>query len=295
VIIGPVEEDLKAAKAKTLMWSLDDVLRYVPIAALHDGHHYLVETYRNEVFTEANTTRLIAPLGAKSWRMLGMGLSKTYGEFPPLPSVPEELHGIIRSGEQHTRGVVPGELMLDEEFTQQHMEKGLEGSFPLVHIASHFSFQPGDDRNSFLLLGGDPQKVGGEHLTLAEINNNPNITFRGVELLTLSACNTAMSSAADGREVDGLGKIAERKGARAVLASLWPVYDASTAALMQEFYGVWTAHPGLPKAEALRRAQVFLLRGGSSGRAGPSSETRAAMRYAHPFYWAPFILLSNWR
>jgi len=51
ILIGPVQKDLDVYGAKTLMWSLDDVLRYIPMAALHDGKTYLVERYRNEVFT----------------------------------------------------------------------------------------------------------------------------------------------------------------------------------------------------------------------------------------------------
>ena len=51
ILVGPVEHDLGAARAKTLMWSLDGTLRYVPIAALHDGHGYLIEKYRRRITT----------------------------------------------------------------------------------------------------------------------------------------------------------------------------------------------------------------------------------------------------
>ena len=53
ILIGPIAEDLKQAKARTLMLSLDGVLRYVPIAALHNGRQYVAEEYRIVIFTEA--------------------------------------------------------------------------------------------------------------------------------------------------------------------------------------------------------------------------------------------------
>jgi len=84
--------------------------------------------------------------------------------------------------------------------------------------------------------------------------------------------------------VDGLGILAQQKGARAVIASLWSVYDSSTGLLMQKFYEQWTTNAGMPKAEALHQAQLALLRGEAGNRA-----------YTHPYYWAPFILIGNWR
>jgi hypothetical protein len=58
ILIGPIEKDLEDAKATTLMWSLDDMLRYLPVAALHDGRQYLVQRYCNLEFTLASRTRL---------------------------------------------------------------------------------------------------------------------------------------------------------------------------------------------------------------------------------------------
>jgi CHAT domain-containing protein len=131
--------------------------------------------------------------------------------------------------------------------------------------------------------------------------------------LTLSACETALgddSVAHHGVEVEGLGAIAQQAGAKAVLATLWPVADSSTALLMRALY---LAHKvdHVDKADALRQAQLALLRGtahadGSSK--GARGLTRAespqaagnfhvdpAAPFAHPFFWAPFILMGNWQ
>lgn len=126
ILLGPVAKDLKAAKAQTLMWSLDGVLRYLPMAALHDGKQYLIEQYRNVVFTLDSNARLKdAP--SKQWRALGLGVTKAHGErIPALPGVAEEMRGIIKDETANaTSGVLPGTIKLDEAFTQEAMLTGL--------------------------------------------------------------------------------------------------------------------------------------------------------------------------
>jgi CHAT domain-containing protein len=155
---------------------------------------------------------------------------------------------------------------------------------------------------------------------LAELREDPDLTFTDTQLLTLSACDTAMGgSTGDGREVDGLGILAQQKGAKAVVASLWEVNDASTGLMMQEFYRLWTTNHSMSKAEALRQAQLELLHGqltNSSGvtaavnkadataqvhveaisqRGVHTKNATASSGYTHPYYWAPFILFGNWQ
>jgi len=74
------------------------------------------------------------------------------------------------------------------------------------------------------------------NLTLAELSEEPRMDFHGIELLTLSGCQTGMSTRSDGREIDGLGFAAKDKGAKAVMATLWEVKDPSTALLMETSY-----------------------------------------------------------
>jgi CHAT domain-containing protein len=320
ILIGPMAKDLASAEAKTLMWSLDGVLRYIPMAALHDGRQYLVERYRNVAFTYGSLAHLKDP-PSTTWRGLGLGVSKQHESFPALPAVPGELRGIIREEGQGDAGggVLPGTIMLDEAFTTDSMEAALRGRYPMVHIASHFAFTPGgDETQSFLLLGD------GQHLTLAQIRNSVGVEFRGVDLLTLSSCNSAIGGRrGDGIEVDGLAEVAQRKGAKAVVASLWSVADASTQLLMQRFYLMREAQFGLSKAEALRQAQLSLLHGDRADAEQPRSHsghsladeldrlarergitlggtaigTRVASstRYTHPYFWAAFTMVGNWK
>jgi CHAT domain-containing protein len=316
VLIGPIEADLAQAHAQVLMWSLDDVLRYVPMAALYDGKQYLVERYQNEVFTGASVAGLGNTASSRSWRVLALGVSKPHDvtdpttdqtlNFPALNGVPQEIAGII-SGPGDT-GTLPGEAYLDTGFTQQEMLDDLNLHYPVVHIASHFYFGK-DYKSSFLLLGD------GSPFTMDTIATSGQM-FQRVDLLTLSACETAMaSSSGDGHEVESFGMLAQEKGAASILASLWPVADQSTQALMDNFYRIHGAGPGgVSKAEALQQAQFAMLRGQIS----PSSTTPTPGRdaeemptktdpnlppftpdpkapYAHPYYWAPFVLIGDWK
>ena len=301
--------ELAQARAGTLMWHLDGSLRLLPLAALHDGEQYLMERYRLTTFTSASTANLKDAPKAR-WTGLGLGVSEARmvaeKQFAALSAVPAELNTVIR--EDDSQGVIPGQRRLNQDFNWEDMQAQLKrkGKYPLVHIASHFNLEPGNDTMSYLLPGS------GEPITLAQLTRQNNL-FGGVDLLTLSACETGVGGGkgADGREVDGLSFIAQRQGAKAVVATLWPVADASTAQLMARFYSLRESQK-LTKAEALRQAQMALLRGeGEPGKEPADADQRSARRvdaapaqpayvtdpkapFAHPYYWAPFILMGNW-
>jgi CHAT domain-containing protein len=171
----------------------------------------------------------------------------------------------------------------------------------VVHIATHFDSQPGVAANSHLLLGD------GSEMSLAEIAAMTR-PFRGVDLLTLSACSTAFTNRTeDGREVDSFGTIAQGLGASAVIASLWSVSDEATARLMETMYRFRQAKPELGKSEALRQAQEQMADGilkpeaagvadrGVHVTAGGTAGNIAATAWTHPYYWAAFILIGNWK
>ncbi|MGH9882950.1 MAG: CHAT domain-containing protein, partial [Pyrinomonadaceae bacterium] len=306
VLIGPLEADLHGAGAVTLVWSLDGTLRYVPLAALWDGRQYIAERFANVVITLASRTKIgERPTDRRQWNALGLGVSTAHEGFAALSAVPEELRGIIREQGASETGVMEGRRLLDPAFTQVALARA-QDRYRVVHIASHFSFAPGSESNSFLLLGD------GTRLTLDKIRSERTM-FAGVQLLTLSACNTATGSdEANGKEVESFGKLAQDGGALAVLATLWQVADPSTRDLMIAFYRIYSQTPDLTKAEALQRAQLSLLNGETTeslhhtqraklvGEAG-NSAAHARFKfdpqkpYAHPYYWAPFILIGNWR
>ena len=227
--------------------------------------------------------------------------------MPALPAVEGELDDVVKDAKvPGANGALAGTILLNGQFTEKAMENQLGAQPAVVHIASHFVYSPtGDASKSYLLLAGKDQ--GGEafHLTVKDFRDDVNLSLSETALLTLSACETGMSgSESDGKEVDGLGMTAEYKGAKAVISSLWSVNDSSTGQLMGDFYKRWADGAGkVTKVEALRQAQLDLLLGkartqgggGDRGFAISKPEGAAVTSYAHPYYWAPFVLMGNWR
>jgi CHAT domain-containing protein/tetratricopeptide (TPR) repeat protein len=288
---------------RTIMWSLDGVLRYIPVAALHDGKQYLVEKYRNIIFTQQGLAGLNR--ADKKWRVLGLGVSEQRENFAALPGVKKELEDIVRQPGE-TTGILEGMRRLDGDFTKEEsLLLWSRGEYTVVHIASHFSFDPLDQRASFLLLGDG-------RLTFAEMWGRRGL-FNAVDLLALSACDTAMSG--NGKESEGFAFLAQRLGATTVLASLWKVSDEGTPELMARFYKLRAENPQVPKGEAFRQAQLSLLgpeavtdEGGrpaarraelavADGLKGklPRYVRDARRPFAHPYYWSSFVFIGNWR
>jgi CHAT domain-containing protein/uncharacterized protein HemY len=305
ILIGPVKADLDQAGAQTLVWSLDGVLRYIPIAALYDGKQYLVESYNTVTITPVSIPHLSEKPDLNNMNAAAMGISRKYEDgLPALPAVTGELDEIVKDAQvKGANGVLPGRILLNGEFTEKAMETQLGSQHAVVHIASHFVFKPGDDSQSYLLLAGKDEGGSGYHLTVADFRDNQRLALDDTDLLTLSACETGMSgNASNGREVDGLGTTVQLKGAKAVISSLWSVNDSSTGQLMADFYQRWAVGAGkVEKVEALRQAQLDLL----LGKANLTTNTKdtgvapgspiASVNFAHPYYWAPFVLMGNWR
>jgi len=318
MIVAPIEPALKsvekasgAGTVPTLLWSLDDALRYVPMCALYDGSHYMVERFHNVLFTPESYGHITdAPLqNGDQPSALAMGLSKSYDGMPALPGVIPELDSVVHDpAVPDSHGPMQGKLLPDEQFTLAALrsELGSGNSFSVVHIASHFVLAAGSGDEPFLLMGGD--KAGtpnGFEWNLSEMENS-SVAFHGTRLLTLSACSTARDyKSRNGFEMDSLGMVAQQKDAEAVLATLWDVNDLSTSHIMSDFYDRWVKNPTQGKAEALRQAQLAFLHGGAGGpgvKTGRGVEAvqdtgtaNAGLGYAHPYYWAPFVLIGNYQ
>jgi CHAT domain-containing protein/Tfp pilus assembly protein PilF len=194
ILVSPVAADLAQAQASTLVWVLDGKLRYVPMSVLYDGKQYLVQTYNSVSILPVSIPHLSEKPDLKRISVIAMGISRQYdNNLNPLPSVVYELDEIVRDPHQKdARGVLPGTILLNGEFTEKAMEDALRSQQAIVHIASHFVFRPGDDSQSYLLLAGKEQEGAGYHLTVADFRDNPQLALDGTQLLTLSACDTGL-------------------------------------------------------------------------------------------------------
>ena len=308
LLVGPVEQDLARIDPELLLLSQDRRLRYLPYQALYDGAEYLVERYDIASLTSSESE--ITGVAVAETPFAGLGLTRAVGDFSELPGVALEFGGLLSGEERY--GFMDGALALDEAFDRAALAEALTigGSSSVgagtIHVASHFVLGASED-DSYLLLGT------GEHLPVSEIKGTAgDFDFSNVDLLTWSACETGRANpGSDGREIESLAKITGERGARATLATLWPVLDISTPLIMQRFYEL-RAFGGLSKAEALATAQrEFIQRRigdrdvldresvvfQTGGRLGLPAEPGSPITYDfdHPIFWAPFMLMGNWR
>ena len=263
-LIRPLENQLELNQTNTLVFILDGVLRSIPVAALHDGEQYLVEKY-NLALTPGLQLLTSRSLTTDTLETIAGGLTKPRQGFSPLPSVAAEVEEIAT--------LVPSEVLLDESFTRDRFQSQITNlPYPIVHLATHGQFSSRAE-DTFLLTWDDRINVTELDQLLQQRDFAEDTP---IELLILSACQTA---AGDKRAALGLAGVAVRSGARSTIATLWSVQDDSTAELMNQLYQALKTS-GISKAEALRQAQLSLLR---------------SPKYQHPYYWSAFILVGNWQ
>ncbi len=199
---------------------------------------------------------------------------------PPAPASPAELAllqpalalpGVEKEIDQLTRTLPEHEVLFNETFRLQTFTETVQTRpYDILHIASHGYFGGAPEQNFIMTYD---RKL--DMTQLGELLKSKRLAARPVELLTLSACQTAEG---DDRAPLGLSGVALQAGARTAIGSLWPVSDAAAQALIPTLYER-LGQDGLNKAQALQAAQRELL---------------AQERFRHPFYWSPFILIGNW-
>jgi CHAT domain-containing protein/Tfp pilus assembly protein PilF len=292
-LIQPIAAELKQAGVDTIIYAPDGQLRYIPLAALHDGNQWLVQRYQVNHITARSLTDF-TPTPRSSRRLLaGAFVQGSYefqigGQrfaFTGLPYAGKEVDSLATT--------IPGTVkLIDQAFGREAVLPRLS-DYTTIHFATHAAFITGQPEDSFIVFGN------GDKVTLREIGN---WSLQTVDLVVLSACETGLGGFGNGEEVLGLGYQFQRAGARAAIASLWAVNDNSTQELMAVFYKALNT-PGVTKAAALRRAQLALIVGEEASLdrsrsigvttqpASPSRQTSSP--FAHPYHWAPFILIGN--
>ncbi len=270
-LIKPIENDLKQADAKTIIYAPDGKLRYLPLAALYDGKNWLVERFVINNITAASLTKLNNQ-PQKSLQTLAAAF--TTGDFKVAVGQRQaEFSGLkfAKTEVENLALTIPGtKILLDKEFSPQITIPQMN-DFKIVHLATHGMLISGDPEDSFILFGN------GQRVTLRDIEN---WSLPNVDLVVLSACQTALGNKlGNGQEILGLGYQMQLTGAKASIASLWTVSDGGTQSLMNNFYKILKAG-NVTKSEALQKSQISLLTGNNT-------------QYQHPYYWAAFILIGN--
>jgi CHAT domain-containing protein len=271
-LVRPYVQDLDDT-ITTLVFVPDGILRTIAVAALHDGRHFLVEKFQLAI-APALTMVEPKPLDKTAPNALLAGVSEAI-TFPQGSVEPDEHYRALKKVPAELREVqnlFGGQTLLNADFSRKRFATALNETTPsIIHIASHAHFSD-NYRESFILAYN--QKILIDELEnligLARFRDDP------IELLMLSACETA---AGDERAALGLAGVAVKAGARSAIGSLWSIADEPAYELVAKFYYNLKHRPGCSKAEALRLAQIDLLK---------------SNMYAHPRHWSGFILVNNW-
>jgi len=186
----------------------------------------------------------------------------------PLPASAEEARAIART--------CPGraQLFIGNANLKRHLVEGAAAGVPLLHLATHAVADIATAERSRILFSPDREQDGADYLFLKEVYD---LDLRGVDLATLSACETERGKLVRGEGLHGFSRALLSAGARAAVTTLWRVADEPARDFMAQLY--FELNRGKPKAEALRLAKLRFLRSGTALR--------------HPRYWAAFILTGD--
>jgi len=301
-LIQPILNEIKQSDTKTIVYVPDRAIRGLPLAALFDGSHFVVEQHAIVTLPSLALKNLYRSKSDKvENQTLIAGLSKPDG--PSIDNLPKNiinnLAGRIEEENssytteksiQETRSKLVTALslpsveeevneignltktqpLLNQKFTADAFKNNIESAnFGTVHIASHGYF--GKNVKDSFIMAYD------KNLNLQDFENSLNIDKlkqNPIDLLALSACETAESN---DRMILGFSGLAVKSNALSAVGSLWSINDQAALQLMRSFY-VNLIH-AQSKSLALQQAQISMIK---------------SKKYNHPYYWSPFVLIGNW-
>ncbi|MBI3926036.1 MAG: CHAT domain-containing protein [Armatimonadetes bacterium] len=265
-LIEPLEKDLEGKQVLAVIPTGD--LLYIPFGALArpragGGLEYLLERLQTVSLVKSkDLDRLDYPVAGKS-----DGQVVAFGD-------PDGTLAAALSEVQAIRNLFPDAVVFVEgQATKAALSSVRAEDVSYVHFATHGVLDTRDPGSNHLVMaGGEAGRLTVNEIAALRLGHN-------VRLVTLSACQTALGDANPRSELlQSMADAFGRAGSPSVVASLWKVADDSTRELMEEFYRGLKS--GQPRSLALQRAALKLV---------------GQERYRHPFYWAPFVLLGDWR
>jgi len=256
-IVDPIAGQLKSTKLTIVPHG---PLHYLPFGTLSSDEGYLIDRAHIRVLQTASVLKFLkSRTRERNPTILIMGNPNLGDPKYDLKYAQDEAQAIARIMPKAT-------LLLRDEAKASFINQNA-GPFNMIHFAAHAIFDPDDPLSSALLLAKDSASDG--WLRAGDIYNlNLN-----ADLVTLSACETALGKITKGDDVVGFTRGFLYAGAGSIISTLWKVDDQATKDLMLDFY---TKLLTMEKGEALRQAQL-----------------NTKKKYAHPFYWASFQLTGN--
>jgi CHAT domain-containing protein len=290
ILIHPIEGEISGKRHLVIV--PHGMLHYLPFQALLSKRgKYLIESFTISYLPSASILKY-AHAKNKGNRVELFAAGNPSTGLTPLPAAEEEVRELST--------LFKKKLVLTGREATKTSVKRQSPKYDLLHFSTHGEMIESNPLRSnlrFAPSAGDDGKLTVNEIFDMDIKAN---------LVTLSACETALVKGEEGDfpkgdDLVGLSRAFIHAGAPSVVASLWKVSDNSTVALMRAFYQNLRS---MTKAEALQKAQIDLMK--SSVRfhveRGPGGITRSAdyqpdiaIDCSHPFFWAPFILVGDWR
>jgi CHAT domain-containing protein len=229
----------------------------------NNSFNYLGSQYNIFYINDMNNTVIVESLTISDANLLAFGNADN-----TLPFAEKEVSSISQFF------TTPSIYIKNEAV--ENIAKNSMNNYQIVHFATHGNLDPINFKNTYLTLAPNPDLNEDGMLTMNEINRIR--TLRNCQLIVLSACNTAVNDEKLEGWINNPAKAFLRKGAKTAVASLWAVDDAATGEMMKSFYQNLFA--GQNKIDALANAQKSLI---------------TSDKFSHPFYWAAFELLGQWK
>jgi len=290
MVIQPIEREISGKKHLVIV--PHGMLHYLPFQALLSRERkYLMESFTISYLPSATVLKYARGRN-KGNRVDIFAVGNPITDLPPLPAAEQEAQEVSALFEKKL-------LLIGRQATKTSV-KSQSPKYDLLHLSTHgemIELNPLKSNLRFTPSEKDDGKLTVSEIFDMEIKAN---------LVTLSACETGLvrgegGDFPQGDDLVGLSRAFIHAGAPAVIASLWMVSDESTVELMRAFYRNLKS---MSKSEALRKAQLDLMKSSirfhverGSGGITQSINYQQGMliECSHPFFWAPFILLGDWR
>lgn len=240
-------------------------LHYLPFQALRVDGRYLIETHPVAVAPSMSIAVQLAQRTPSTQADLTAFGNPRIEDKYDLPGSEAEV-------KQLARLFPSNRVFMGAQATKTQFREAV-GRAPIVHVAAHAEADQVDPLYSRILLANE-----GGRQNFLEAHEILELPMQGNALVTLSACESGLGRIAQGDEVLGFTRSFLSAGSSSLIASLWPVSDDATEVLMSTLYGELAKGRDLQKA--MQSAQLAVMRN---------------PKLAHPFFWAPFNLIGNWR
>jgi CHAT domain-containing protein len=268
LLIKPVEQEL--AGKKHLVVIPHGMLHYLPFQALRSPEgKYLIESYTVSYLPSGSVLKYAREKNRGNHADL-LAVANPVTDLSPLPAAEVEARQVSALFNRK-------EVLLGMDATETKFKS--EGPrYDMLLFSTHGEMIESAPLESNLRFTPTPQDDG--KLTVSEIFDME----VKANLVTLSACETGLARGTkggfpQGDDLVGLSRAFIHAGAPSVVASLWKVSDEATVEMMRSFYRNLKT---MPKAEALQQAQLGLAKSN-------------AMISSHPYFWAPFVLVGDWK